>query len=80
MTFGATSAKEVKTIFRSKSEKRGQTNMTVKEIQARLEILRQSIQDQLRAFQEETETKVHSVQVNHDSGKIVVTVKVQIPA
>jgi len=53
--------------------------MTVKEIQARLEILRQSVEEQLRAFQTETETKVHSVQVNHDSGKLVVTVKVQIP-
>jgi len=54
--------------------------MTIKEIQAQLAILRQSIEDQLRAFQLDTETKVHSVQVNHDSGKLVVTVKVQIPA
>jgi len=54
--------------------------MTVQEIQARLTTLRQSIEDGLRAFQTETETKVHSVQVNHDSGKLVVTVKVQIPA
>jgi folate-dependent phosphoribosylglycinamide formyltransferase PurN len=54
--------------------------MTIKEIQARLEIMRQSIQDQLRAFQLDTGTKVHSVQVNHDSGKLVATVKVQIPA
>jgi folate-dependent phosphoribosylglycinamide formyltransferase PurN len=53
--------------------------MTIQEVQARLAVLQQAIQDQLRAFQDETLTKIHSVQVNHDSGKLVATVKVQIP-
>ena len=55
-------------------------NLTIAEIQAKIVVLNNSIQDQLRAFEAETACKVHSVQVHQDRPPLVRTqIKVQIP-